>query len=30
MALRGREYVLENMRWADVLDRVEKSIQEWT
>lgn len=29
LALRGREYVLRNHRWNDVLDRVEKSIEEW-
>jgi glycosyltransferase involved in cell wall biosynthesis len=30
MAARGREYVLENYRWPDVLGRVERAIEEWT
>jgi len=30
MAARGREYVLANYRWNDVLDRVERSLEEWT
>jgi glycosyltransferase involved in cell wall biosynthesis len=30
MAGRGRDYVLENYRWPDVLTRVEHAIQEWT
>lgn len=29
LALRGREYVLRNHRWSDVLDRVERSLEEW-
>jgi glycosyltransferase involved in cell wall biosynthesis len=30
MARRGREHVLANHRWDDVLDRVERSLEEWT
>jgi len=30
MACRGREYVLGNYRWPDVLARVERAIEEWT
>jgi glycosyltransferase involved in cell wall biosynthesis len=30
MAASGREYVLGNYRWSDVLDRVEKCLEEWT
>jgi glycosyltransferase involved in cell wall biosynthesis len=30
MALSGREYVLANSLWPDVLDRVEHSLEEWT
>jgi glycosyltransferase involved in cell wall biosynthesis len=30
MACRGREYVLKNYRWPDVLSRVEHAIEEWT
>jgi glycosyltransferase involved in cell wall biosynthesis len=30
MACRGREYVLQNYRWPDVLGRVERAIEEWT
>jgi len=30
MAASGRDYVLGNYRWDDVLDRVEKSLEEWT
>lgn len=30
MACRGREYVLGNYRWEDVLERVERAIEEWT
>jgi glycosyltransferase involved in cell wall biosynthesis len=30
MASRGREYVLENYRWPDVLTRVESALEGWT
>jgi glycosyltransferase involved in cell wall biosynthesis len=30
MAGRGRDYVLRNYRWPDVLGRVERVIEEWT
>ena len=30
MACRGREYVLKNYQWPDVLTRVEHAIEEWT
>jgi glycosyltransferase involved in cell wall biosynthesis len=30
MARRGRDYVLTNYRWPDVLARVERTIEEWT
>jgi glycosyltransferase involved in cell wall biosynthesis len=30
MAAAGREYVLANYRWNEVLDRVERSIEDWT
>ncbi|MBJ7598280.1 MAG: hypothetical protein DLM67_13930 [Candidatus Nephthysia bennettiae] len=30
MAARGRQYVLENYRWGDVLKRAERLIEEWT
>lgn len=30
MACAGREYVLRNYRWEDVLERVEGAIEEWT
>ncbi len=30
MARQGREYVLANYRWDSVLDRVERSLEDWT
>jgi glycosyltransferase involved in cell wall biosynthesis len=30
MAAAGREYVLANYRWNEVLDRVERSLEDWT
>jgi glycosyltransferase involved in cell wall biosynthesis len=30
MADRGREYVLANYRWDEVLDRAERALEDWT
>ena len=30
MAERGREYVLANYRWDEVLDRAERALEDWT